>query len=394
MKAGLAKVLLCFALFALARPARADAPFSDVEILGAKTNDVRIVSVDARLTGFDQFGYGYQSQLGPPHGPGTERTTVFEPQLEVVATQGDRITHRVWIPVDVVTAASPDGLGKHDTPPDVTSGASRHVGSGTFEWMTTYKADAATLLSMRNGFHLEEPFRSYNSGLSFVRSFADDNTTFSANANEVFDWFDRFDINGKRHGRAVRNTINGNVGLTQLLSPTTIVHADYGLTLQEGDLGNTWNAVPLETGAYGPGILPRERVRHALFAKIAQHLPWNGALKASYRFYADDWGIAAHTTEVQLFQRFSPWLFLRATYRYHTQTGAYFFTTSAPDDGSLRTADSDSQGLDAQTIGIMANISFRDRQLRDLHMELGYERYFRTNDLTVDIATWAVGFRF
>jgi len=382
------------ALVLSAVPAKAEPPFSNTEILGLKTTDVRIVSVDARLTGFDQFGHGYQSQLGPPGGPGTERVTVFEPQLEVVATQGDRITHRVWIPADVVTAASPTGLGRYDSPPDVTSGASRHVGSGTFDWTTTYRADAATFLSIRNGFHLEEPFRSFNNGLSFARSFADDNTTVSANANEVFDWFDRFDVNGKRHGRAARYTINGNLGVTQLLSPTTIVHADYGITVQQGDLGNTWNAVPLDTGAYAPETLPRTRVRHALFGKLAQHLPWNGALKASYRFYADDWGIVAHTTEVQLLQRFARWLFVRASYRYHTQTGAYFFTTSAPDDTSLRTADSDLQSLDAHTLGIMANISFRDRQLDNLHMELGFERYFRSNDLQVDIATWAIGFRF
>ena len=33
-------------------------------------------------------------------------------------------------------------------------------------------------------------------------------------------------------------------------------------------------------------------------------------------------------------------------------------------------------------------------QPRALHMELAVERYFRTNDLQVNIVSWATGFRF
>ena len=81
-------------------------------------------SVTTRVSGFDQFGHGYQAQGGPtPTSPGSERLTVFEPQAEVVISQGDRITHRLWIPVDVVTNASPDAI-------DVMSSASRHVEGG------------------------------------------------------------------------------------------------------------------------------------------------------------------------------------------------------------------------------------------------------------------------
>src|ERR1700733_977399 len=128
--------------------ARADdlaASLSDARILDAMGAGLRLQSVMPRVTGFDQFGHGTQAQGGPTvQSPGSERETVFEPQAELVFTQGSRLTHRVWIPVDVVTNASPDAI-------DVMSSASRHVEGGSIDWTTTYQASRTIDLSMRNG---------------------------------------------------------------------------------------------------------------------------------------------------------------------------------------------------------------------------------------------------
>ena len=51
----------------------------------------------------------------------------------------------------------------------------------------------------------------------------------------------------------------------------------------------------------------------------SQWLPWNGALRAYYRFYADDWGIVAHSVEAQLLQRLT---------RADLSDGAFPFATS------------------------------------------------------------------
>ena len=405
---GIALVLAAACIFA--RPANATGTESPEtapdRILDPSSSGLQIQSISTRVSAFDQYGHGYQSQAGPTLGPGSERASIFEPQVEVIATQGDRLTHRMWVPIDVVTAASPNALNKS---PDIVSGASRHVVGGTIDWTAAYKVDATTTVSMRNGLHLEEPFRSWHNGFTVTRSFADDNTVLSANVIELFDWFDRFDINGQRHGHTSRTGTSGTVGLTQILSPTTLVNVNYGLTVLDGTMGNTWNSVPLASGGRGSEILPAERVRHALVGRASQFLPWNGALRAYYRFYADDWGIVAHSLQFDLMQRLFPFMYVGALYRFHRQTGASFFTTLAPTDpggtGSppLRVSDSDLAPLDSHTIGgtIVADFplsdgffSDRTRRIRVLHMELGYERYFRTNDLRMDIVTWATGFRF
>jgi hypothetical protein len=357
----------------------------------------RVESVTTRMTSFSQYGHGYQSQAGPATlGPGSERATILEPQLEIVASQGERLTHRFWVPVDIVTAASPDSIDTGPSSADVVSAASRHNIAGAIDWAATYKADRDTSLTTMSGVHLEMPFRSWNTGFAVSRAFADGATVLSATALEVYDWFDRFDIGGHRHGRTDRSSSTLSAGVTQILTPTTVVNVNYGVTLQQGEMGNTWNSVPLESGDRGAELLPDERVRHALVGRVSQALPWNGALRGYYRFYADDWGNVGHTAEAQLLQRFSRAFYVGALYRFHTQTGVSFFTPFAPLAFPLRTADSDLARLDSHTLGgkLVLDLPLKGQQMKSLHIELGYERYFRTNDLSMDVLTCALGYRY
>ncbi len=398
---------LVVALFGPRSTARADdakaalTSAHDVEILGRHDDGLRIESVMTRITSFDQYGHGYQSQAGPAFGPGSERTTILEPQVQVVASQGPRLTHVLTVPIDVITAASPDAIDNGPTSVDVVSSASRHNVAGTIDWSATYRADPASYVSMSSGLHLEEPFRSWHGGLGGSYALAGGDTVVAGSVLEVFDWFDRFDITGHRHGRTERSSTTASVGVTQIVTPTTVVGANYGLTVQRGELGNTWNSVPLTafdatTGLYrGPEILPGERVRHALVLRASQFLPWNGALRFYYRFYADDWGLIAHSIEGQLMQRLSPSVYVGALYRYHTQNGVDFFTTLAGPTLPLRTADSDLARLESHTIGgrIVVDLPM-STQVRVLHFEVGYERYFRSNELSMNIVTCATGYRF
>jgi hypothetical protein len=336
----------------------------------------------------------------PPGFAGSEEAAIEQPQLEVTAHQGKRLTHRLWVPFDVISAASPDavdsvkdGAGRVV---DAVSTASRHNEAGSLELLSTYQVDPKTTLSVHAGFHLEEVFRSWSLGLGATRSFADDNAILAVSINQVLDWFDTFDIHGNRLARAFRSSTNANLGFTQLLGPDTFVTLNYGVTVQSGILGNTWNAVPLPMKMLGPEVLPTERQRHAFVGRLAQYLPWRGAMKFFYRFYADDWGLLAHTAEVEVLQRFTPWLYLRGNYRFHWQSGVDFYTQlGSPTGDRLQTADSDLAHFTAQTVGVLAAIDVSPvKRLKELHLDFGYERYFRSNSLTANIYTCSAAFRF
>jgi hypothetical protein len=394
--APIAAALVTLAALAAAPPVQAAgnaAPIPAEDVLPARSTAFVVQSVTTRVSAYNQFGTGYQSKAGPVLGPGSERLTVLEPQTEIIATQGDRITHRIWIPVDVVTEASPSTIPKV---PDVVSGASAESGAGAIQWSTTVQLDRASALTSTSGVHLEPPYRSWNAGILGARSMAEQNTLVSAGIVGIFDWFDRFRITGQHNGRAERSTTLGSAGLTQILSPTTVANVNYGLTLQQGTLSNTWNQVPLTNDTRGTELLPAERVRHALVGRVAQFLPWNGALRLYYRFYADDWGIVAHSTEGQLLQRITPTLYVGALYRFHTQTAPSFFTTLAAPTALLRTADSDLAPLQSYTVGgkLVGDVPMAPGTVRSMHYELEVERYWRTNDLRIDIVSCSVGLHF
>jgi hypothetical protein len=372
--------------------ARADDSLGAAAILGAP-RPFTIESMTTRYTHYDQDGHGYQSQAGPmtfprvrPGMPGSEFVEVDQAQFEVIARQGDDIVHRLWIPLDIVSAASPDAL-------DAISTASRHVESGSIELASSWQATRHNNFGISGGFHLEPQFRSWNMGASWARALADDNATLALSIAEVYDWFDRFDTEGDRMGRVSRSSTNANLGLTQLLSPTTVAHVDYGYTIQSGTLGNTWNAVPLSIGIVGVEYLPRIRQRHALMGRLAQALPWRGALHASYRFYVDDWGVVAHTLEGILQQRLASWLYIGATYRFHQQNGARFYTQLASLTVPLRTADSDLAPFFAHTVGGMFAIDIPVPRIHLLHLDVAYEHYWRTNDLGVNVYSAGLGLR-
>jgi hypothetical protein len=358
----------------------------------------RIESVAVRFTTFDQDGLGYQSAAGPAAGPGSERVTVEEPQSEVVATLGDRLVERVATSVDVVTAASPDhklfGIPV-GTPVDAISSPSRINEAEEVDSDSTYRWDRDTKLSLHADYHLEEPLESWGMGSAVSRAFADDNTVLSASLYQIVDWFDRFNLDGTRTGRAVRSTTNANLGITQLVSPTTIVVASYGLTVQRGTLTNTWNSVPFSDGTRGTEEVPRDRIRHALAGRLVQWLPWEGALKLGYRFYIDSWGSAAHTVETALTQRFGQRLTIELNGRLHRQSAVSFFgTVFDPAATGSRTSDSDIADLTAYNFAVGARWDQPIGRLgHQIYLALTGERYVRSNDLHVDFISGAVGWQ-
>lgn len=392
---GRASFLLALAVAFLPAPASAEGgSFSDADVLGQKPA-VKVDLVQTRISAYEQNGHGYQSQAGPLQGAGSEKLQVLQVQGEFVMEQGDRLTHRVWVPVDLVTSASANAIDKYYAKPDVVSTASAQNMAQEVQYELSARADAHTTWTGGVGFHHEEPFLSWLYSLEYQRSLAEDNATLSVAANQVLDWFDAFALGGTRRGRASRASSNLNLGLSQLLSPTTLAAVSYGVTLQRGELSNTWNTVPLAAGGREAENLPRERVRHAASVALQQYLPWRGALRLRYRFYRDDWDVTAHTLEAELRQRVAAWLFLGASYRYHHQTSVSFFTIDAvPALSPYATADSDLGGLFTQTLGGNARVELPTARLGMLFLSFGFDHYFRSDKLRVNVATWATGFRY
>jgi len=371
----------------------AERSFADADVLAGKPAS-SVEAVQTRITAYEQSGRGYQSQAGPKLGPGSEALHVLQMQGEFVMHQGDSLTHRVWVPVDLVTSASADASDRYYGKPDVVSRASAQNLGAEIDYQLTARASADTSWTAGAGMHYEENFLSWLYSLEYQRSLAEDNATLSLSANQALDWFDAFYVGGTRKGRTSRSTTNVNASLSQLLSPSTLAAVSYGLTLQRGELSNTWNSVPAVNGERVSEILPRLRNRHAASVSLLQWLPWQGTLELRYRFYRDDWEVTAHTIEGRLRQRLFRRLVLGGSFRHHLQSSVFCFTTLTPLVSSFRTADSDLGPFDADTLGGSAELDLKTNTYGVLFLSFGYDHYFRSDGLRVNVATWASGFRF
>jgi hypothetical protein len=386
-------LLLLGAAFASVPAAGDEKVFSDAEVLNDRPY-VRVERVQTRITAYDQKGAGYQSQAGPLSGPGSETLHVLQAQGEFVVHQGERLTHRVWVPVDMVTSASANAIDAYYTEPDVISTASAQNVASQVEYELEVKSGPDSAWSGGVAFHHEENFLSWLLSLGYTHSLAEDNATLSVAANQVFDWFDAFQLGGYRAGRASRSSTNLNVSLSQLLSATTVVSFGYGYTLQDGQLSNTWNTVPTVEGERVTEVLPGQRSRHALSFGFSQWLPWQAALTGSFRLYRDDWNANAESVEGALHQSIGPLVLIGGSVRYHHQGAVSFFTTRAEPGDLHMTADSDLDAFEAVTVGGDAQLTLPTRRFGRLFLSFGYDHYFRSNELRVNVATWASGFRF
>ncbi|MDQ3033305.1 MAG: DUF3570 domain-containing protein [Myxococcota bacterium] len=387
-----ARACALLALAVLSIPARASSqdrppePDTDDDALPAELTSLEVERFEARFAAFVQRGRGWQSQASPDaRARGSEALEVYQPILFTRLREGRDTTHEITIPVDVVSAASPDAL-------DAVSTASLVNESAMLDVRHRFALDADTRVALHWGGSIEEALRSGTLGLSIARELADDNAVLVVSADVIGDHLDRIRPNGSTPDTSLRIAATLNVALSQLLSPTTIAELSAGATFQAGELATTWNSIPTATGARIGDRLPESRARYALRALLRQAVPETRTFgEVSYRFYADDFGVVSHTAELALTQDLVPeTLWLRASGRVHAQDAPWLWTALAPDDPpAFRTADSDLAELVSLEVGASLRWTY-DRgetggAARASWIELEVDHYTRTNDLAVTV---------
>jgi hypothetical protein len=123
-------------------------------------------------------------------------------------------------------------------------------------------------------------------------------------------------------------------GVTQLLDPNTFVTVDFTWGRLTGMLDDPYKVVQKNLQVL-PGIfLPitfsdnrgDTRDKGTLYVSVNHNVPsWHGAVEASYRFYADTFGITSSTVDVAWYQRIGRNFILRPELRAYQQTAADFY---------------------------------------------------------------------
>jgi hypothetical protein len=249
-----------------------------------------------------------------------ERSTrVRQPMIDAELEAGPRGTVDAHFLVDEITSASSATGNPNEFTElrwEVGIGYRRELGSGRAGAAVRYsqERDYVSFFGIANG---ELDLAEKNTTLRLVLGLGHDEIT-----NGV-----AVDAGGLGTPRLSEelDTYLGSLTLKQLVSPDLVASLTYDVTLLDGYQANIYRVV---FGGMSPvpERVPDRRLRHALFGALrAFACPTRTTAFVGYRFYADDWGIVAHTPEVRLIQDLTPGLQVRARYRFHTETAADFF---------------------------------------------------------------------
>ncbi len=282
------------------------------------TTDLENFDVDFLLSYYDQDG-DHSAVTG---GTGTEELQVFSPVIILGWRVNDRWTISADLGIDQISSAS---IG------NIQSGVSRASipasDTRTFGTVKAARNFGNQIVGLQIGAANEFDYGSISFGLDYSIGLFKGNTTLSGSVRHYDDTVDLYNIDGINQGQADRTTTDGFVTWSQVMGRRTVGSVELFYSAQSGFLSTPFHEVILMNGDHTTERLPDKRDRFAIGLRLNHAFSPSIVQRVGYRYYDDDWGIAAHSIELETHFRLSGpremWVF--PILRYHTQTGADYF---------------------------------------------------------------------
>jgi Protein of unknown function (DUF3570) len=176
------------------------------------------------------------------------------------------------------------------------------------------------------------------------------------------------------------------VGLTQILSPRWLMSANFEAISDDGFLGSPYR-VALVFGAAVPERNPRTRSSRAIklrtIGDVSEFVP-RSSVRAEYRYFWDNWDIAAHTLEFGASHYFGQRWLADAFVRTYTQSSALFFSDNATSETTYISRNRQLSDFTSLGLGAKASYTVNGLPARyDVKVTGGYEfKQFKFNEFT------------
>jgi hypothetical protein len=259
----------------------------------------------------------------------------------------------------------------------------------------------------------EFDYQSFGAGLNITRLSKDKNTQFDFKAQAFLDkWKVILPVelrplgygsgSNRDDNRPVdyspRNSFSTSFSLSQVLTQrlqmTLIVEPSY----QHGLLATKYQRDYFTDGAERVENLPNSRYKLPIGLRFNYFLDDRFIIRAFYRYYMDNWGIRAHTAEIEVPVKLTSFVSVSPFYRYNTQTGTRYFATYGQHDASAQfyTSDYDLSSLHSNFVGANIRLSPPNGVLGSAHftsLDLRAGHYMRSTGLNSNIVTLALKFK-
>ena len=346
-------------------------------------------------------------------GIGTQRLTDVAPAilLNVPLDSTTRLSANVGI--DYYASASTDRIDQVLSSPSA-SDVRYHADFG----LARQLADKRTTVGVGAGVSKEYDYLSFNLTGSYARASRDGNRELSL-AGQVF--LDQVTVilpaelrpggpRDRQYGSDNRQSFNLSAVLSQVLTKRVQVALSTELVAQHGLLSTPFQRVYFREkgGALGqalPENLPRLRYKYPVGLRLTYYATDLVQLRGFYRLYNDNFGIQAHTFEVETPLKITPFFTLYPFYRYHTQTAADYFAPylahSVADE--YYTSDYDLAAFTAHKVGLgfryaplyglsRFHTPFGDRVAKFKSLDVRYGYYRQSTGLTANVISADLSF--
>jgi hypothetical protein len=241
-----------------------------------------------------------------------DRMTVKSPALYLLAPISSDWVFEIGAVHDSMSGASPvyhtvlsgaSGVGIEDrrTAGDVT--LTRYFGR--------------TALSLRGAYSTEDDYKSKAAGVTLRHATSDQNTTFTIGFGYSDDRISPTDGPQFTEKKTITDAI---VGISQVLTPNDLAQLNFYYAQQRGYLTDPYKAF------WGIDNRPRSRDQWAGLFRWNHHFEGlDATLRSSYRYYRDDWEVAAHTVNLEWAQALPFGLTVTPSLRFTSQSSAKFY---------------------------------------------------------------------
>ncbi len=335
-------------------------------------------------------------------GIGSEHLTDFATTIDVKLSRYDHrkrkhsITAEVGI--DLYSSASSDKID----PNTLSSASSKDKRIyPSINYSITNEAKGSTV-SINGSISTEYDYFSKGLSLGWSKLSKDKNREFSAKGQVFLDtWSVILPVELRRGGEGgskPRNSYSTSFTLSQVVNKRLQLLLLADVAYQEGQLATLYHRTYFNDGSHKVENLPDTRFKIPVGIRLNYFAGDRFIFRTYYRYYHDTWGMDAHTAELEIPVKITPFFSVSPFYRYYTQTGVKYFAGYQQHALSeeFYTSDYDLSTLTSNMVGLgvryappggIAGVS------RFNALELRYGHYERSTGLSADIFSLLLKFK-
>jgi hypothetical protein len=346
------------------------------------------------------FVSGYYHQDGNNSavtgGIGSEKLTDFANTIELKFSKYDNKLRKhslsFELGVDHYSSASSDKIDPY------TISSPSHADTRFYPLLawTVENQEKRTTFGLTGSFSKEFDYVSKGLGASFTKTSKDNNREFTTKLQAYLDtWTIIYPVElrppGQRDRRGIqgtspRNSYNASFSFSQIINTNLQVLLIAEPSYQSGLLATKYQRVFFTDGSEQTETLPSSRIKIPVGIRANYFFGDRIILRSFYRYYQDNWGLKAHTIDMELPIKVTPFFSLSPFYRFYSQNAVNYFAPYGQHSPSekLYTSDYDLSKFTSQFFGTGIRLSppkgvFGFQHLNS--MELRYGHYNRSNGL-------------